>query len=78
MLFVIVRSLLLFLAPVLPAGAVSLDHASVSTTAVTSSYWLSSIQRQGTVAFGDSSFKVFRNVQDFGAVGMSSSMISVP
>ena len=38
-------------------------------TATTSSYWLSSITRQGTVAFGDSSYQIFRNVQDFGAKG---------
>jgi hypothetical protein len=38
-------------------------------TAATSSYWLSSIARQGTVAFGNSGFQVFRNVKDYGAVG---------
>lgn len=36
-----------------------------------STYWLSSIKRQGTVPFGDPSFKVFRNVRDYGATGMS-------
>jgi hypothetical protein len=40
-----------------------------SVAAADSSYWLSSITRQGTVAFGDSSFQIFRNVKDFGAVG---------
>lgn len=40
-------------------------------TSTTSSYWLSSIKRQGTVAFGDTNFKIFRNVKDFGALGMS-------
>jgi glucan 1,3-beta-glucosidase len=34
-----------------------------------SGYWLSSITRQGTVAFGGSGFQVFRNVKDFGAKG---------
>jgi len=34
-----------------------------------SSYWLASITRQGTAAYGDSAHKVFRNVKDFGAVG---------
>ena len=34
-----------------------------------SSYWVESIQRQGTVAFGDSAFKIFRNVKDYGAKG---------
>jgi glucan 1,3-beta-glucosidase len=32
-------------------------------------YWLASIQRQGTVAFGSPGYQVFRNVKDFGAVG---------
>ncbi|KEF56629.1 glucan 1,3-beta-glucosidase [Exophiala aquamarina CBS 119918] len=36
-----------------------------------SPYWLSQIQRQGTVAYGANSagYKVFRNVKDYGAVG---------
>lgn len=73
-LVVTFRTLLLAFAPVFPVGAVpfpSPDQADVPKTAVTSTYWLSSIQRQGTVAFGDPSFKVFRNVRDFGAVGRS-------
>lgn len=42
-----------------------------STPAESSStYWLSSIKRQGTVPFGEASFKVFRNVREYGAVGM--------
>lgn len=32
-------------------------------------FWMASIQRQGTAAFGDSGYQVFRNVKDFGAVG---------
>lgn len=36
-----------------------------------STYWLSSIKRQGTVPFGEASFKVFRNVREYGAAGMS-------
>ena len=42
-----------------------------SRQAPASSYWLSSIQRQGTVGFGnDTSYKIFRNVMtDFGAKG---------
>lgn len=36
-----------------------------------STYWLSSIKRQGTVPFGEASFKVFRNVREYGAIGMS-------
>lgn len=40
-------------------------------TSAESSYWLSSIKRQGTVPFGEASFKVFRNVREYGAAGMS-------
>lgn len=36
-----------------------------------STYWISSIKRQGTVPFGEPSFKVFRNVREYGATGMS-------
>jgi glucan 1,3-beta-glucosidase len=42
---------------------------AVSDAAEASSYWLSSITRQGTVPFGASGYQVFRNVQDFGAKG---------
>lgn len=40
-----------------------------TSSAAASSYWLSSITRQGTVAYRDGDFQVFRNVKDFGAVG---------
>lgn len=42
-------------------------HDKVASTS--SPYWVANIKRQGTVAFGDSSYKVFRNVQDYGATG---------
>lgn len=42
-------------------------HTSSRLTA--SNYWLANIKRQGTVAFGDSTFKIYRNVQDYGATG---------
>ena len=32
-------------------------------------YWFSTIPRQGKVAYGDSNFKIYRNVKDFGAKG---------
>lgn len=36
-----------------------------------SSYWVANINRQGTVPFGGSSnYQVFRNVKDFGAMGV--------
>ncbi|KAK1756301.1 pectate lyase superfamily protein-domain-containing protein [Echria macrotheca] len=37
--------------------------------AASSSYWLSTIQRQGKAPFGDANYKVFRNVMDYGAKG---------
>ena len=59
-----------------PVEAVPMASASANTTthnkaaSTTSSYWVANIQRQGTVAFGnDSSYQIFRNVQDFGATG---------
>ncbi|RAL59765.1 hypothetical protein DID88_000394 [Monilinia fructigena] len=39
------------------------------TISASGAYWLSTIQRQGTVAFGDASYQIFRNVKTFGAVG---------
>ena len=43
--------------------------AAPSPRQASSSWWLSSIQRQGKSAFGDANYKVFRNVKDYGAVG---------
>lgn len=60
-LFVALRLILLVSSAPTPAPA------AADTTA--SSYWLGSITRQGTVPFGSSSFQIFRNVKDFGAVG---------
>lgn len=34
-----------------------------------SSYWVSSIKRQGSVPFGKNDFRVYRNVKDYGAKG---------
>ena len=59
-----------------PVEAVPMASTSANTTthnkvaSTSSSYWVANIQRQGVVAFGnDSSYKVFRNVQDYGATG---------
>ncbi|RFU27644.1 hypothetical protein B7463_g8690, partial [Scytalidium lignicola] len=52
-----------------PAPASNLVPAPAERAAASSSYWLANIKRQGTVAFGDTSFKVFRNVADYGATG---------
>ncbi|KAF1811435.1 glucan 1,3-beta-glucosidase GLUC78 precursor [Eremomyces bilateralis CBS 781.70] len=32
-------------------------------------YWVSNIERKGTVAYGNADFKIFRNVKDYGARG---------
>lgn len=47
------------------------NELAVSAKGAASSYWVGNIKRQGTVPFGGSSdYKVFRNVKDFGAMGM--------
>lgn len=55
----------------LVSSAPTTGTAAVSdAAAASSSYWLASITRQGTVPFGGSSgYQVFRNVMDFGAKG---------
>lgn len=72
--------LLLLIAPTSLVEAVPFPQSSnltnSSPTPAAATYWLSSIKRQGTVAYGDASFKIFRNVRDFGAAGMSS--VSIP
>jgi hypothetical protein len=50
-------------------GAVPTPAQELEARYGTSSYWLANIQRQGAPAFGDVSFKIFRNVQDYGATG---------
>ena len=61
-LFVALRFLLLLTGPSSPVEAVPTPSAS-------SPYWVNNIQRQGTAAFGDSSYQIYRNVQAFGAKG---------
>ena len=68
-LFALLRLFLILIGPIPRSGAMPV--ATPSTAATASSYWLANIQRQGTVAFGDSSFKIYRNVQDYGAKGMT-------
>lgn len=43
--------------------------AAPTGAAGSSTYWLASIKRQGTVAYGDSNYQVYRNVMDYGAKG---------
>ncbi|KAJ9136814.1 Pectin lyase-like protein [Pleurostoma richardsiae] len=60
-------ALRLFTLPSLAAPAPA--PQAQTTTAASSSYWVASITRQGTAAFGATDYKVFRNVKDYGAVG---------
>lgn len=69
-LFLALRALLLSVSTS-PVEAVPVTSSVTNQKAAstTSSYWVANIQRQGTVAFGNSSYQVFRNVQDYGATG---------
>ena len=60
---------LLLTVPVSQVEAIPLASHTNITSSSSSSYWLSSIQRQGTVAFGTSGYKVYRSVADYGAKG---------
>ena len=71
-LFAALRFFLLLIGPPSQTGAVPVASPQASTAATSSSYWLANIKRQGTVAFGDSSFKIYRNVKDYGAKGVIS------
>ncbi|KAI1632833.1 glucan 1,3-beta-glucosidase GLUC78 precursor [Biscogniauxia mediterranea] len=50
------------------AGATS-TSALEQRQDTSSSYWVSTIERQGVAAFGEAGHKVFRNVKDYGAKG---------
>ena len=54
---------LLTTTPLVSAAPVSLDPRQGAST-----FWMESIERQGTV-WGNEGYKLFRNVKDFGAVG---------
>lgn len=65
----IFTKLIATLALALPALAAPAPQAT-GTASSSSGYWLSTITRQGTVPFGaDSTYSIYRNVKDFGAVG---------
>lgn len=49
--------------------AVPTPSPSVELETRGSTYWLANIKRQGTVAFGDSAFQIYRDVTTFGATG---------
>ena len=63
--------LALFAGLVLPSalGAAVRAQDGTQVEKRASSFWMGDIQRQGTVAFGDSSYTIFRNVMDYGAKG---------
>ena len=72
---------LLLLSVAAPASLVGASPvaSAAAAAASTSSWWLADIQRQGAVPFGNStSYKVFRNVMDYGAKGMSCSLLPTP
>ena len=69
-MFVTLRLLFLIVAPSSLVGASPFPNSTTpNQKAASSNYWLASIKRQGTSAFGDSSYQIYRNVQDFGAKG---------
>ncbi|KAF1995621.1 glycoside hydrolase family 55 protein [Amniculicola lignicola CBS 123094] len=51
------------------AAPIAAPVAQVETTAAASSYWVSSIKRQGFPPFGEADFQVYRDVTQFGAKG---------
>ena len=71
-------SYLLLLLPWLAHAAPTSESLTVQPRQIQSTYWLSQIQRQGTVAYSsiDSGYRVFRNVKDYGAAGKSNPLQS--
>jgi glucan 1,3-beta-glucosidase len=63
-LFVALRLLLLVSGAPAPIPVPDAGDAAAG-----SSYWLASITRQGTVAYGTAGYQIFRNVKTFGAIG---------
>ena len=51
-------------------GRNATDRVSIASAAAAGSFWMETITRKGTVPWGnDPSYKVFRNVKDYGAKG---------
>jgi glucan 1,3-beta-glucosidase len=63
------KHLLLLALPWLASAAPKPRPNDLAVRQSTSSYWLAQIPRNGQVVYGDSAFKIFRNVKDYGAVG---------
>ncbi|KAI9687063.1 MAG: hypothetical protein M1822_002473 [Bathelium mastoideum] len=55
----------------LPRNHTSREPTGLEKRQSTSSYWLANIKRQGAIPYGNSntSYNIFRNVKDYGAVG---------
>jgi len=75
-LFAASRLLLTLMAPSSLVGAAPTPEKVLFTNTTASAagstgYWLADIRRQGTVAFGNSNFQIYRNIRDFGAIGKS-------
>ena len=80
--FVALRLLALTVAPSLVDAAPFADNTPATSTNTpstgsSSTYWLADIKRQGTVPFGASGYKVFRNVKDYGAKGKLTNLVHV-
>ena len=71
--FAVLRLLAVTIAPTSLVEAIPASTPSTTNTNAASSYWLADIKRQGTVPFGSSDYKIFRNVHDYGAKGDGSS-----
>ena len=62
-------TLLFVFAPSTSASPLALSGLENLKRSTSSSYWVANIERQGSVAFGSSSYTIFRNVMDYGAKG---------
>ncbi len=67
-LFLILRILLVTLWPASLVDAVPRPQGDAPAPAA-DGYWLANIARNGKPAYGDPSFKIFRNVKEYGAKG---------
>lgn len=69
-LIIVLLGILQLFTPVIGAPAPApVPQPADNAVAAESSYWLASIARQGTAAYGTAGYQVFRNVKDFGAKG---------
>ncbi|GKT47587.1 glucan 1,3-beta-glucosidase [Colletotrichum spaethianum] len=52
-----------------PAPAPAPVPQATTAAAAAGGFWVASIERRGTSAFGDANYKIYRNVKDYGAKG---------